>query len=172
MKHASEIQRRKRVVLIDWGDTLMKDFTEYEGPMVSWPRIESVEHADEVLRTLRIDYLLALVTNAADSDEEDIRAALDKVGLGSLLDRIYCYQGVGHKKPSSDFFKCILDDLGLEPTQAVMVGDDFEKDILGANRCGIKAVWFNPQSSDIQTGDMYRTINDLRSLPGVILDFF
>jgi len=172
VKHAPETQRRKLVVLIDWGDTLMKDFNEYEGPMVSWPRVESVEHADEVLRVLHVDFQLALVTNAADSGEEDIRAALARAGLGSLLDYVYCYQGVGHKKPSSDFFRYVLDDLGLEPTQAVMVGDDFEKDILGANRCGIKAVWFNPLTSDIQTGDMYRTINDLRSLPGVILDFF
>lgn len=170
MKHTPELQRQKRAVLIDWGDTLMKDFTQYEGPMFSWPRVEMVEHADKVLRALRVDYLLALVTNAADSGEEDIKAALDRVGIGSLLDRVYCYQGVGRKKPSSDFFRYVLDDLGLEPLQAVMVGDDFEKDILGANRCGIKAVWFNPHSSDIRTGNMYRTISHLRSLPEVIAD--
>lgn len=172
MKNVPETPGRKRAVLIDWGDTLMKDFAQYEGPMFAWPRVEMVERADEVLKALGDDYMVALVTNAADSSEVEVRAALDRVGLETLLDYVYCYQGVGFKKPSADFFRYVLGDLGLEPTQVVMVGDDFETDILGANRCGIKAIWFNPHSNDNRTADMYRTISDLRSLPGAISDLF
>lgn len=43
-------------------------------------------------------------------------------------------------KPSKEFFKLALDSMGLKPSEAVMVGDDIENDIAGAQEMGIKAV--------------------------------
>jgi FMN phosphatase YigB (HAD superfamily) len=58
----------------------------------------------DVMKTLGDQYRLVLVTNAAESGENEIRAALEVVGLGPFLDRIYCFRKVGHKKPSPEFF--------------------------------------------------------------------
>jgi FMN phosphatase YigB (HAD superfamily) len=52
-----------------------------------------------------------------------------------------------------------------------MVGDNFEADVLGANRSGIRAVWFNEQGDETRTGEMYQTIHDLRSLPQALETF-
>jgi len=46
-----------------------------------------------------------------------------------------------------------------------LVGDDFEVDVMGANRCSIRAVWLNERSDETRVGEMYRTIHDLRDLP-------
>ena len=43
-------------------------------------------------------------------------------------------------KPSPDFFKLALDDLGLSEAQTVMVGDDLESDIGGAQNAGLRAI--------------------------------
>jgi HAD superfamily hydrolase (TIGR01458 family) len=43
-------------------------------------------------------------------------------------------------KPSAEFFKLALGDLGVAPDEAVMVGDDIEADIGGAQAAGLAAV--------------------------------
>jgi putative hydrolase of the HAD superfamily len=160
--------REKRCILFDWGDTLMRDFPAYSGPMVTWPVVETLPHVKEVLAELCSQWLLALATNAMDSDEETIRAALHRGGLSVFLDRIYCYRKVGHKKPSREFFAFIVENLRLEPLALVMVGDDFATDVLGAKRAGIRAIWVNEHSAEKREGAMYRTIHEFRALPQVL----
>ena len=43
-------------------------------------------------------------------------------------------------KPSRGFFEQVLQDLGLDATEAAMVGDDIESDIEGALRAGLRAI--------------------------------
>jgi HAD superfamily hydrolase (TIGR01458 family) len=43
-------------------------------------------------------------------------------------------------KPSREFFELALADLGLGPNQVVMIGDDIEADIRGAQEAGLKTV--------------------------------
>lgn len=43
-------------------------------------------------------------------------------------------------KPSAEFFKAALASLGVEAGSAVMVGDDIEADVNGAQTCGIQGV--------------------------------
>ncbi|NLG83041.1 MAG: HAD-IA family hydrolase [Firmicutes bacterium] len=144
----------------------MRDFPQFDGPMFTWPRVEAIPHVEEVLAALRPSWILALATNAEPSDEADIRKALARVGLHELIEKVYCYRRIGHKKPSPEFFEYILADLGMEPARVVMVGDDFEMDVLGANRAGIPAVWFNERAPhERRSGKMYRTIHDFRALP-------
>jgi putative hydrolase of the HAD superfamily len=47
---------------------------------------------------------------------------------------------VGYLKPHPYIFKAALECAGVEPHEAVFVGDDLHADILGAQRAGIKAV--------------------------------
>jgi putative hydrolase of the HAD superfamily len=41
-------QRTNRCLLFDWGDTLMRVFPEYVGPMAAWPKVEAMPHAEEM----------------------------------------------------------------------------------------------------------------------------
>jgi putative hydrolase of the HAD superfamily len=132
--------------------------------MLSWSRLEALPHAVEVLSALSASCTIALATNAADSDEEQIRAALARVRLDRFVKRIYCFRKVGFKKPSPEFFQHVLEDLGVSPQAVVMVGDDFEGDVLGARQCGIRAVWLNEGSLAQRTGEGYCTIHSLDQL--------
>lgn len=156
-------------VLFDWGGTLMIDFPEYSGPMASWPRVEAVAHAQETLERLRaMGWHIALATNAGDSDEPEIRAALARVGLDQLIDRVYCSRSVGHSKPSPEFFAFILRDLGLDAGDLVMVGDSYANDIEGANRAGIRGLWLRPGGAGEAVGEKWRVIESLAQVPDVV----
>lgn len=160
---------RDRCLLLDWGDTLMLDFPQFNGPMATWPQVEMVQGADEVLRKLRSTWRLVLATNAVDSSDVEIRKALSRVGLDVLIEEIYCFGRVGYRKPSPEFFAFILRDLRLKPDDVIMVGDSLENDVLGANRAGIHAVWLNHGSGE-RRGAMYRTIHKLSELPIALRD--
>ncbi len=77
----------KGSILFDWGDTLMRDFSSFVGPMKDWPTVEALPGAAEVLTVLHPDWTLALATNAEASGETDIWAALRRVGLDGYLDK-------------------------------------------------------------------------------------
>lgn len=158
-----------KCVLFDWGDTLMVDFPDQVGPMVFWSAVKAVPHAVETLKRLRASGLyIALATNAADSDEADIRAALARVGLDDLIDRVYCVRGVGHAKPSAAFFGFIKHDLGLPAADLIMVGDNYVVDVRGANNAGIRAVWLHDDGGADLDMRTQRSIRSLDELPGVL----
>jgi phospholysine phosphohistidine inorganic pyrophosphate phosphatase len=59
-------------------------------------------------------------------------------------------------KPARAFFDLALDDLGLSPHEVVMVGDDIEADIGGAQNAGLRAIQvetgkFTPRDHDHPT---------------------
>uniref|UniRef100_G3NDH6 Phospholysine phosphohistidine inorganic pyrophosphate phosphatase n=1 Tax=Gasterosteus aculeatus aculeatus TaxID=481459 RepID=G3NDH6_GASAC len=43
-------------------------------------------------------------------------------------------------KPSPTFFQSVLNDMGLQPHEALMIGDDLVNDVGGAQRCGMRGV--------------------------------
>ena len=146
----------------------MRNVPAYEGPRATWPDAETIPHAREVLAELGSQWTLALGTNAANSEEAEIRTALDLGGLDEFLDKIYSHGSVGYPKPSTEFFRFIAQDLGLAPSALVMVGDDFDTDVLGANRAGIRAIWLNEHSDDHRVGLGYETIHELSALPRIL----
>ena len=151
-------------VLFDWGDTVMRDYPERTNPMVEWETVEVVEGIAEVLAYLHsTGRRIVLATSAAISDEEQIRGALKRGGLDTYFSRIYCFMNPQLPK-GEDFYRYILDDLQLSPSDTLMVGDGFEKDIQIPNQLGIYGVWFNPQSVKIRRDEMHFTVHSMGQL--------
>jgi putative hydrolase of the HAD superfamily len=150
----------------------MHDFPEFGGPMASWPQVKAVDHAESALITLHADYIICLATNAADSSREDIIKAFERINLSQYLDEIYCYQSIGFRKPSNEFFQHILDDLKIDKSRIVFVGDDFDEDIKGANDFGLRAIWLNRYSEEVIRNNMCKTIHSLDQLPDCLQNGF
>jgi len=155
-------------VLFDWGNTLMRVFEGQLGAMADWPEVEVLPGVRRALRVLRPVVVLGVATNAADSEAADIRRALRRVRLSSVLPRLYCYRSLGHRKSSPQFWELALSDLGVPPERVVMVGDDLEADVDGALRCGLNAVWLNPTDTAERVGPRVRTVHHMAELPGVL----
>jgi HAD superfamily hydrolase (TIGR01509 family) len=159
------------VVIFDWGDTVMRDFPQYAGSMVDWPQVEAMPGIRDALHVLAVDYRLVLATNAAASGAEKARAALARVGLDAYFTHVLTARELGVSKPDPAFFERLLEVCGCVPHRAVMVGDNFRTDIVGAKHASLRAVWYNlrgespPPDVPIEPD---ATIHDLAELAATI----
>jgi putative hydrolase of the HAD superfamily len=154
-----------KAVLFDWGNTLMIDFHDQTGPMHRWKKIEAVKNAEACLSKLSEEFPCYIATNAKDSTKEDINKALTLVNIRKYITDVFCYNEMGHEKPTRDFFKSIFKKLSLAPHEIVLIGDDIEKDFNGARRNGIYGILFDPD--DKNAGAELR-IKDLLEIHNVI----
>ncbi len=163
------------VVFLDWGNTLMVDNGMREGPMKDWEKVEAEAGAQEALLRLRARYRLVVATNAADSPGADVRLALARVGLDEYVDDVISSADVGDHKPNYAFFRAALlregdRGLPLDPRRAVMVGDGTTNDIAGAQRAGIRTIWYNPTKRRFPEGTQPPdvVIRKLAELPAAV----
>jgi putative hydrolase of the HAD superfamily len=134
-------------IVFDWGDTLMRVFPQFKGPMTTWPEVAVVKGANDTLATLKKDYRIFVATNAAESNTEQVRQAFARVGIDQEIERIFTTNELcGECKPSPSFFYAIEDALHISADQMVMVGDSIKSDILGAVQAGWKTIWYNPDA--------------------------
>lgn len=82
---------------------------------------------------------LAVVSNFGHAGV--LRDALGRLGLLPHLDAVVVSAEVGYLKPHPAVFGEALRRVGARPDEAVMVGDDAERDVRGAKRAGMRAVW-------------------------------
>ena len=75
----------KIALVFDWGNTLMKVFPEYTGPMVNWPEVAEVDGMSEALDGLAGRSPMVVATNAADSTAELVWKALRRAKLDRIL---------------------------------------------------------------------------------------
>ncbi|HKU51374.1 MAG TPA: HAD family hydrolase [Nitrospira sp.] len=155
---------RYPTILFDWGDTVMRDDPASMIPMVEWETVEIIEGIDGVLTYLQASgRRMVLATSASISDEGQIRRALARGGLDIYFSHIYCFKNTNLSK-GEEFYRHILKDLGRSASEALMVGDGFEKDVLAANAMGMYAVWFNARSQELRTNDFHITVHAMEDL--------
>lgn len=63
-----------------------------------------------------------------------------RLGLENIPDAIVTSEESGIEKPNKRMFQSVLEKLDVLPSEAVMVGDDYRRDICGAAACGIRAI--------------------------------
>lgn len=159
-----------RVLLFDWGGTLMRTMPRWLGADDGWTREDAVPHATETLHHLCGSWCMGLASNACESDEAAIRTSLDTIGIGGLFARIYTWRSVGTPKPWAPFWNHVLRDLGVTPDRVVMIGDDWMGDVWGARQAGLNGVWFNPHTDEVREREGVRTMRDFRQLPDILAD--
>jgi putative hydrolase of the HAD superfamily len=94
--------------------------------------------ADDLVRSLAGTYRLGLLTNGPSDIQ---RLKLAGSGLAGCFDAVVISGEVGLGKPDPTVFADVLTRLGVEPEDAVMVGDSWERDVVGALGAGVAAVW-------------------------------
>jgi putative hydrolase of the HAD superfamily len=80
-----------------------------------------------------------------------LRADAEALGLAPLLDTMVFSEEVGVQKPAPEIFLHACRELGVEPEDAIFVGDRLETDVQGAANVGmttVQALWFT--ADDIQ----------------------
>ena len=131
--------------------------TAYREGYVSARR--AIEGAAALLAALKPHVRIGIVSNNL-LDEQ--RGKLAFCALDRYIDELVVSEKAGASKPEAAIFRVALERLGAGAEQAVMVGDSWSADIVGAAAVGIRPIWFNPlglpKPSD--PGD----VDELRSL--------
>ena len=73
---------------------------------------------------------------------------LSRSGLLPYFDRCYFSEHIGAHKPAKLFFDYAIKSSNALKKQSLVIGDNFEADILGAKNAGIDQAYYNPHSSD------------------------
>lgn len=94
----------------------------------------------KVLRDLRHRGLKTGLVSNAHFLPEMMREDIERLGVAKYIDDAVFSSEVRVRKPHPDIFRKVLDALGVEPTQAVFVGDRLVDDIGGAQALGMMTV--------------------------------
>jgi len=137
-----------------------------EASLVLYPHVK-VTLIELIKRGLK----LAVVS---DAPRQEAWLRLCYLQLHHIFDTVITYDDTGEYKPSPAPFRKVLEILGVEPNEAIMVGDWPERDIVGAAELGIRTVFakygdtFGTKDSgaDYEIEDIYELVTIVDSLNG------
>ncbi|HEY0754818.1 MAG TPA: HAD family hydrolase [Ktedonobacteraceae bacterium] len=101
---------------------------------------QMVAGALPLLERLHGQVKIALVTNNVVAEQVD---KLRVLRLEHLVDELVTSEETGSIKPDPRIFHVALERCGCRAAEAVVVGDSWQADVLGARQAGIRAVWLN-----------------------------
>lgn len=142
LKHRiSELRRRILFHALNdagYGATEARDMAHqaFEVFLEARHAIELFPEVHPTLERLANTYALGVLTNG--------NADVSRLGLADYFRFSLCAEDLGVGKPDPHPFREALKRGGVEAAHAVHVGDHPSDDIAGAQRAGLRAIWFNP----------------------------
>lgn len=136
------MEEKNLVIFIDSGDTLVDESTEIrkvsEGVVYEAQFIPGA--AETLLELKKRGYTLVLVADG-------LKESFDRIYEKRFSESPFCARViselVGEEKPSPKMFQTAMNLMKLgsdEKRRIIMVGNNIERDIVGANRFGIRSV--------------------------------
>lgn len=99
-----------------------------------------VDGAIETLEYLKAQgYVLSIISNGF---VEVQYTKLRRSGLIPYFANVFLSEEIGYQKPDIRFFQAVLDRLNASPSECLVIGDNFQTDIQGAQNANIRAVFY------------------------------
>lgn len=102
-------------------------------------RLQLYPGVANTIRQLHENYHLAIIS---DGQSAYAIPELNAVGLSGYFEPIVISGQLGYRKPDERLFSAVLAAMQLESSQVLFIGNDMHRDIYGAQRAGIKTVFF------------------------------
>lgn len=99
-----------------------------------------LEDTIEILEYLKPKYQLHIITNGFEEIQND---KLRNSNISEYFKTITTSEEAGVKKPHAKIFELALEKAKAIPENSLMIGDNFEADILGAKNVGMKFLYFD-----------------------------
>lgn len=133
-----------RAIFLDLGDTIMQESSEVKDSSGTTLSADLIPGMADALRRLHAQgHRLALV---ADSRPDTPLNVLRQHGLLDLFEHLSISENIGAQKPEPTIFQDALHALGIPEADApyvLMVGNNLERDVVGANRLGLRSVFYH-----------------------------
>ena len=118
--------------------------------MINKLAVDYIEHLSDfnhlipdsilILEELKSRYNMHIITNGF---KEVQQRKLIKSGLMVYFQTITISEDVGVKKPDKFIFNHAISKANAKIENSIMIGDNYNADILGANNIGMKSIYFN-----------------------------
>ena len=121
--------------------------------------------AEEVIRALKENHKLAIVTNGMRQVQ---RPRLASSSICDCFEKLFISDEIGADKPSRAYFDAVYTEIGQPPKETVLIiGDNLNTDMKGGLDYGIHTCWYNPKS-EISNLPITYTIADLKALLSLV----
>jgi putative hydrolase of the HAD superfamily len=128
-----------------------------------------IEGADEALKAIAAMGLRMGIISNRMYGGQSLVDDLAYFGISHYFSSMVASGEIGQMKPHPMLFRKVLDDLGVEAAEAVMIGDDLRADIAGALAVGMRAVWVRrPVTRTDEPPEGVPSIGHLAELPPVL----
>lgn len=129
------------------------------------------EDALPTLKKLEDDgYRLGLISNAGD--DQDVQQLARRFGIDQYFDFILTSAACSYRKPHPRIFELALSNWYFLPAEAVMVGDNLDADIRGAQNVGLYSIWLSrragPRTDDQLSIQPDASLSSLHELPAFL----
>ena len=106
-----------------------------------------VPGAKEMLENLQAKgYRLFAASNSFGNLQ---RSRLEKAGILKYFEDTYISMDIGYDKPDIRFYQEALRRCGLQAKEVLMIGDSMTTDVIGAQKAGMDALFFDRQKDDL-----------------------
>ena len=147
-------------------DTFVKIKQKFDNELLNNLSIEYIEvlpnnnklfeGTHEILEHLYPKYRLHIITNGFNEVQYK---KLDNSGLSKYFDKIITSEDAGVKKPNPKIFKYALDLAEATSKESMMIGDNWEADVMGAINNGLDAIYFNYEKRTVS--ESIKSVNKL-----------
>ena len=101
-----------------------------------------LDGAREILDYAAAKYKLHIITNGFDWIQARKMASS---GIDHYFEHVVTNERANAKKPDPQIFAYALGAANAQKNESIMIGDNWEADVMGAQRFGINAVYYNPE---------------------------
>jgi len=103
----------------------------------------------EILNYLQSNYILHIITNGF---AEVQYGKLQKANIDHYFKTVTNSEMVGVKKPNPKIFEFAIHEAKVSMKNSIMIGDNYEADVIGAIKFGMDAICFNIHNSKLDEG--------------------
>ena len=94
----------------------------------------------ELLKTLKKDFSIGIISNNLLIEQLE---KMKRLGISDYIDFFAISEEVGAAKPDRKIFDVAIERSKFGAEEAVLIGDSWENDIVGALKAGIRPIWLN-----------------------------
>ena len=133
-----------------------------EAALIPYPHVYSTLN-----KLLKLGIKMGIVSDAPGK-EAWLRLAY--LNFHHIVDAVVTFEDTGQRKPHAAPFLSILKKLDVKPQEAIMVGDWVERDIIGAEKLGMKTAFARyGDTFDTKSHNADYELNDINELIDIII---
>ena len=120
-----------------------------------------VDGAKDLLDSIKGKTKIVVITNNLIKEQQ---GKIKKCNVENYIDELVTSEEIGFTKPEPEIFHAALKRVNCAPDEVIMVGDSWERDVLGAANVGIKNIWiniFNEPCPDINLAVEFKSTQEL-----------